>query len=611
MLEALHHRGPDDEGIYTNPELSMGIRRLSIIDVLGGNQPIFNEDRTLVVVCNGEIYNYRELTSELQSRGHVFRTGSDTEVIVHLYEELGEKCVHEFRGMFAFAVWDVRKQKLFLARDRLGIKPLYFLDDGRQLIFASEIKAILQHPDVTPSLDLEALSYYLSFKYVPAPLTLFSQIRSVPPGHQLCGGRRGLSLAPYWDVRFQRAHEPSMTESDCVENLKNLLREAVGLHLRSDVPVGAFLSGGLDSSLIVALMSEVTGESVKTFSVGFETDGPEGDELSYARIVADRYRTDHREILIKPTDFVDLAKKAIWHLDQPIADQATVATYLLSELASAEVKVVMSGEGGDELFAGYARYPGNRLAPWFHLLPKATRRALLAMAGQLPGMRRAKLALHALCQPDEASRIANWFPLFNSETKRAVLAAGSPVGDVLTSAGGLVAECLSRSDAVDSLNRMLYFDTKYWLPDLLLLRSDKLSMAVSVETRVPLLDHRIVEFAARLSPQLKLKGRSRKHILRQLCSGLLPDDIVHRRKQGFPIPIARWFRGELRSFVRDLLSPETIRARRLFAPRYVSRLIQEHESGFADHSSQLWGLMSVELWHRVFLDSSRPSPARK
>ena len=607
MLGTIRHRGPDDEGTWGEGDLAMGMRRLSIIDLDGGRQPMFSEDGRVAVVFNGEIYNYRELAEQLQKRGHVFSTSSDTEVIVHLYEERGAGCVDGLRGMFAFAVWDGRRRQLLLARDRLGIKPLYYTQAGERLSFASEVKALLRVPGVQARLDPEGLSLYLSLRYTPAPKTMFAGIHSLPPGHTLTCGENGVAVRPYWDLAFVNSPDRTKREDAYAEELEALLLESVGLHLRSDVPFGAFLSGGVDSSVVVALMSRLLDEPVKTFSVGFEGDGQVTDELPYARLIARRYETEHHEVCVRTRDLIDLAETVTWHLDQPIADQATLAVYMVSRLAASHVKMVLTGEGGDELFAGYARYAGERMAPLFQRIPAPVRSLALAVGDRLLD-RRARLALYALHQSDESARLANWFPLFNPDAKAALLSSDLMRALNGVSAARLFAEHLGRTNATASLNRMLYVDTKLWLPDYLLLRGDKLSMAASLEARVPLLDHKLVEFAASLPTGLKLKGMVRKYLLKKVGLKWLPRQIVHRKKEGFPIPVFGWLRKEARDFVRDHLSPAAVRRRGLFNSAYVQRLLDEHESGAADRGLLLWGLVSLEIWHRAFID---PLPRRE
>ena len=605
MNDVITHRGPDDDGFFVIDGIGLGMRRLSIIDLAGGKQPIYNEDGSIVVVFNGEIYNYRELGKQLKQRGHTFTTASDTEVIVHLYEEVGEACVHQLRGMFAFAVWDMRRQQLFIARDRLGIKPLYYTQFGKHLVFGSEIKAILQHPQVESRLDLQGLSDFLSLRYVPAPQTMFANILALPPGHTLTWKEQTLTVQSYWDLSFTHQQNGHRTEQAYAEQLDALIRESVRLRLRSDVPFGAFLSGGVDSSTIVAIMSQFLDEPVKTFSVGFEAGNGLVDELPYARLVAQQYQTDHYEILIKPQDFIGLFEKVAWHLDQPIADQATIATYMVSELASRHVKMVLTGEGGDELFAGYARYAGEQLSPLFRYIPGSVKSLMLAMGNRLPGMDRPKLALYALCQSNEATRFTNWFPLFNYDKKQALLSTDFKSALCDTSSDYVFAQGLARTNATTPLNRMLYLDTKFWLPDYLLLRGDKLSMAASLEARVPLLDHKVVEFAASLPPNLKLKRLARKYLLKKVSRTLLPTEIIDRKKKGFPTPIFSWLRKEARSLLHDFLSPTAIQRRGLFDPKYVQKMLNEFEAGVTAHGQPLFGLLSVELWHRHFVDASK------
>ena len=608
MLDTIVHRGPDDDGTHVDRGVGIGARRLSIIDLPGGHQPIANEDGSIVLAFNGEIYNYRELQASLRARGHVLRTNSDTEVVVHLYEEYGTACVQHLRGMFCLAIWDARRRRLFVARDRLGIKPLYWSDDGDRLLFGSEIKAMLAHPSARAALDMDALAAFLLLKYVPAPKTMFSGIKALEPGHALTCDPGGVRVWQWWDVSFRPA-DPPPTQHDAEQRLRELLEDAVSSHLVSDVPFGAFLSGGVDSSTIVALMSQQLGIPVKTFCVGFAGVGEELSELPFARMVAGRYETDHHEVLLGPDDFVGLAKQVVWHLDQPIADNACVPNLLVAKLAADQVKMVLTGEGGDELFAGYARYAGERMAPLTTRLPGPLR--ALGRAGALrgTGWSRPRIALYALSQRNEAERLATWFPLMSPEA-RAELASGELADAVRRSPpASLFASALARTDAKEHLHRMLYVDTKLWLPDDLLARGDKMSMATSLEARIPLLDHNLVEFAASLPPKMKVKGLSRKYLLKRVARDLLPEPILSRPKKGFPVPISHWLRGEARQFTRDLLSPETVRRRGLLEPAVVERILHEHESGAADHGPALWGLISLELWHELYIDGDAPRPA--
>lgn len=600
MLRSIVHRGPDEDGQLIDGELAMGMRRLSIIDLADGQQPIFNASGRFGVVFNGEIYNYRELRAELQSQGYRFRTNSDTEVLVHLYEEYGTACLEHLRGMFGLAIWDNQRRSLFLARDRLGVKPLYYARRDGVLVFGSEIKAMLVHPKVNAALDLVGLDQYLSLKYVPAPRTMFDGICSLPPGHSMLVQDGVVSVERYWDVSFRKS-VPAKSEGEYCERLLELLRESVGLRLRADVPFGAFLSGGVDSSTIVALMAEQISGPVKTFCVGFEGGG-EADELPYAQQVADRFGCDHHTLVVTAKDFLTYADDVLWHLDQPIADQATVATHMVAKLARGHVKMVLTGEGGDELFAGYARYHGEQYSGWFKGLPSLMGSWLRGGSRLLPGMRRGKIAINALTIQDEPTRFANWFPMFNDETKARVLQAA--LGEAPDTVAQVIGDQLDRCDAESALDRMLYADSKLWLPDYLLLRGDKLTMANSLEARVPLLDHKLVEFAAQLPEHFKLRGRQRKYLLKRVAERLIPAEIIHRKKQGFPIPIERWLRSEARPMMRDLLSTETLKKRGLFNSDFVSSLISQHESGYADHSTELWGLMGVEMWMQRFVDSA-------
>jgi asparagine synthase (glutamine-hydrolysing) len=608
MLDVIAHRGPDDEGFHMTERVALGARRLSIIDVTGGHQPIANEDGTVVAAYNGEIYNYRALRDRLRRAGHTLSTESDTEVLVHLYEELGDALLNELDGMFAFAIWDERRQRLLLARDRLGIKPLYVCHNDTRVVFGSEVKSLLCHPDVPARTDLDGLAAFLLLKYVPAPRTMFAGISALPPGHLLVSDRDGVRIRRWWDLSFRRPPEPPR-EEDAAEELRTLLEQAVRSHLVSDVPFGAFLSGGIDSSTVVALMARELRHPVRTFAVGFEGPGEQLSELPYARMVADRWETQHEEVLVGARDLVERAAEVVWHLDQPIADMACLANLVVAELASQRVKMVLTGEGGDELFAGYARYTGERLAPLFERVPPPLRRLGLALNEGWPGQSRPRIALHALCQPDAHHRLAIWFPLMRPEA-RAELAAGDLAAAVArVSPVSLFADALGRTDAPDSISRMLYVDTKLWLADDLLARGDKMSMAASLEARVPLLDHRLVEWAASLPPSLKVRRLARKYLLKKVAADLLPDPILRRRKKGFPVPMDAWLRGEAREMCHDLLSPTTVRGRGLFASDAVAALLDEHDRGAADNAPVLWALMSIELWHRAFIDGRRPSAA--
>lgn len=604
MLGSIVHRGPDDEGRLQDRELHFGMRRLSIIDLAEGHQPIFDESGRYAVVFNGEIYNYRELRTDLIAKGHQFRTNSDTEVIVHLFEDHREKCLDYLRGMFGIAIWDNQRRELFIARDRLGVKPLYYTETQSDFVFGSEIKAILQHPEVESRPDLAGISDYLSLKYTPAPKTMFANIHSLPPGHYMVINEKGVQIQRYWDLPFAQESdvpENNISDQEYEERLLTLLKESVRLRLRSDVPFGAFLSGGLDSSTIVALMAQELSTPVNTFSVGFGGEG-EPDELPYAQAVADHFGCRHHTLRITADDFLNHAETVLWHLDQPIADQATVATFMVAKLAREHVKMVLTGEGGDELFAGYARYEGERWSPYTTWMPGFMGSTVRSLSQRLPGLRRAKIAVSALTRRNEAERFANWFPMFTDDAKEQLIVAQH--ADMKRGAGHVFASTLSRCRAREPLSRMLYADSKMWLPDYLFVRGDKLTMAHSLEARVPLLDHKLTEFAARLPSRLKLAGKKRKVLLRNVARKLLPQQIIDRPKQGFPIPIERWLQKEAKPLMLDLLNQASIQRRGLFQADFVARLMNQHISGYADHSIALWGLMSLEMWFRNFIDSS-------
>jgi asparagine synthase (glutamine-hydrolysing) len=432
---------------------------------------------------------------------------------------------------------------------------------------------------------------------------MFEGIYALPPGYTLIFEQKKLSINQYWDLQFREDSKTVQAEEEYREQLEILLKEAVRIRLMSDVPFGAFLSGGVDSSTIVALMSHFLDEPVKTFSVGYKDEGKELSELPYARLVAQKYNTDHHEILVSAQDFINLAEKVVWHLDQPIADQAALATYMLSDYASNHVKMVLTGEGGDELFAGYARYVGERFSQLFQHIPGSLKKTALAMSEYIPGLRRPKLALYALCQKDELSRYTNWFPLANDTVKATLLTDDfkNELGNI--SASAAFAEHLERTDAIDSINRMLYVDSKLWLPDDLLARGDKTSMAASIEARVPILDHKLVEFAASLPVHLKLNRLKRKYLLREASKKWLPPEIINRKKKGFPMPVSTWFRHQAREFVQDILAPTTIKKRNLFEPCAIDKVLAQHKSGFADHGTLIWALINVELWYQRFIDA--------
>jgi len=594
MCGAMTHRGPDDEGLYLSGGVGLGMRRLSIIDIEGGHQPVANEDRSVWVVFNGEIYNYRALRRDLERRGHVFRTSSDTETIVHLYEEHGVHCVDHLRGMFAIAIWDTRRRQILLARDRLGIKPLYYAESEGELLFASELKPILQLGHVPRTLDWGAVRHLFTFLVTPADQSIVSGVKKLEPA-RIAVARDGASLRTerYWDVDFDTRREA--TEPELVEELRSLLDEAVALHQVSDVPVGAFLSGGVDSSAVVASMSRLTARPVKTFSVGFAD--ADFSELEPARQVASLLGTEHHELVLEP-DVVPLVDDFAWFLDEPFGDTSAIATYMVSKLAAGHVKVVLTGDGGDEIFAGYDKYVVEDRERAYDLMPAGLRRAAGVVGAVMPeGMRGRRFLRHlaldgarryldaqSIVHPDEIGR------LFTPEAG-ARMAPYDPWAGPIEQLGG----------APDWISAVQYGDLQHYLPLDVLTKVDRMTMAHSIEARPPLLDHRLVEFAATIPPELRYRGGTTKYLFKQALRGVLPDAIIDRRKQGFAVPLARWFRGPLFGYAHDMLLSSRSRQRGVLNPAAVERRLQMHQQG-RDLDLQLWTMLSFELWCRRFLD---------
>lgn len=604
MCHVIAHRGPDDEGHYLDEDVALGVRRLSIIDIQGGRQPIHNEDGTIWVGFNGEVYNFQELRGFLERKGHRFYTRTDTEVIVHLYEEYGEACVHPLRGMFAFAIWDRRAKKLFLARDRLGIKPLYYTNTGGKLVFGSEIKAILEHPDVQREVDLEALDLYLTLQYVPAPLTMFKGIYKLPPGHYLVCEKGELRISRYWDVVYCDA-ERFVDEDSAAEEFLGILKEAVRLRLISDVPLGALLSGGIDSATVVALMSGEAVDPVRTFTVGFDVAG-EYNELKLARLTARRFEAEHREVIVRASA-AEVLPKLIWHMDEPVADQAALPTYLICRFARQFVTVVLTGEGGDELLGGYPRYAWFRVAKAFQrFVPSIIREGLmLKLADVMPiGFRNKKRLVDLLAERDDLDRHLGWVGNFPWEERQKLYKGSLKAGRSTESdaAREVFERYLVCKEQIGLVHSLMYLDLKTWLVDDILTKVDKMSMAVSLEARVPLLDHKLVEFVAGLPSKLKVRSFGTKRMLRKAMQGLLPKAVVHGKKHAFLVPATEWFRGELAGFAKEvLLSPESQR-RRYFDHQYVRWMVEEHAAGRKNFGQQLWNLLCLELWHQIFID---------
>ena len=603
--DTMLHRGPDARGVWHGDGVFLGMRRLSIIDLAGGDQPIWNEDSSCAIVCNGEIYNFRELRAQLEAKGHVFRTHSDVETVLHGYEQWGAECLKHLNGMFAFAIWDRRARRLFVARDRIGEKPLYYWTDGRRLVFASEIKAILAHPAVPRKLRVRGLANFMAFGHAVAPETMYDGIVKLLPGHSLLAVDGRLEISKYWDVgdEPQIPHGAALSEDENAERLLALLDDSVRLRMIADVPVGAFLSGGVDSSAIVALMKKHANGPVKTFSLGFNIGGAY-NELSEARQVATALDTEHYELNVEHADLVGTLRKLVWHYDEPFGDPAAFPLYLLSEFASKQVKVVLSGDGGDELFGGYRRYAADQASAMYRRLPRLlTNRLIPALAGRLPRFRRIKRTLRTLPIADPARRYASWLVSFTPEMQEELIRPEyrepgyDPAWSFPHYYGGL-----NGTSASDHLNRMMFVDLKSSLPDAYLEKSDKATMACGLEGRLPLLDHRLVELAFQIPGVQKIQGKSLKRILKRAVRDLVPAEVLARPKHGFAVPLDPWFRGELKDYTFDVLLDARTRSRGYFDSGVVERMWREHVEGREVWDAHLYFLLNFELWHRIHLD---------
>jgi asparagine synthase (glutamine-hydrolysing) len=608
MAAAIRHRGPDDEGFFVDAGVGLGFRRLSIIDLVTGNQPMTNEDASVQLVFNGEIYNYRELRSELVSRGHRFATDSDTETIVHLYEELGPRCVERLNGMFALALWDAGRRELVIARDRFGKKPLYYADLGDGLLFGSELKSLLEHPRCPRELDLEALSRYLALEYVPTPYSIFAGVRKLPGGHVLRWRDGKVTIEQFWDLDLD-PDEPAGPDQDYVDEFRELLGSAVRRRLMSDVPLGAFLSGGIDSSSVVAMMVDaLPAGAVKTFSVGFEEQS--FDESAHARRVAAHFGTDHHEEVFTAGVMLDTLPAVVDWLDEPFGDASILPTYLLSQFTREHVTVALGGDGSDELLAGYPTFPADRLARFYRVPRLLHANVIVPLADRLPvstanfsfDFKLKRFLRAAAAQEDERHPV--WLGSFTPGEQAALLTAapGDPFAEqrsVLATAGG------------DRLGKLIYLYAKSYLQDDILVKVDRASMACSLEVRAPFLDVELVDFLCRVPSRLKLHRLDTKHLLKRAMGDVLPPGIANRSKKGFGIPVAAWFKGELREALQDELSPERIRRQGLFEPAEVNRLVSEHLSGRRDHRKSLWTLFVFQLWHRHWLEGRATAPARE
>ena len=607
MGDSLRHRGPDDEGSYLSGPVGLGHRRLSIIDLDTGRQPISSEDGTIWITYNGEVYNFPELRSELVAKGHSFSTRTDTEVVVHLYEELGPRCVDRLRGMFAFAIWDTRRRQMMLARDRLGQKPLYYLCDGRRLIFGSELKAVLIPNGVERELDLAGLEAYLTLDYIPAPLTIYQGIRKLPAAHLLVCREGRVEIERYWkpDIVKSSSNNHRSTVEDYAEELLELLRESVRIRMVSDVPLGVLLSGGVDSSTVVAMMSQLTDQPIKTFSIG--SPHPDFDELPYARMVADRFGTEHHEFVVEP-DALEVLPELLRAYDEPFADSSAIPTYYVSQLASMNVSVALAGDGGDELFAGYPWYSSLRDESWVTRLPDGPRRAMFALPYLVwPSSWRGKGRLNMWRQPDAASRYSARRNRFPPRERQRLLSPDLQKHMADVEHCNVVARAAGEALSADRVAMMQYADLMTYLPEDLLVKVDRASMWHSLEVRAPFLDHKLVEFALTIPTELKLVNGDAKHILKQVIGEWVPHEALYRPKMGFGIPLSHWLRGNMLGFAREVLLDGPTRRRGHFRSEYISDLLERHRSGRSNPTvttHQIWSLLYLELWFREFVDKA-------
>jgi len=598
MCRSMLHRGPDSDGIFSQGNIGLGIRRLKIIDLETGDQPIHNEDKSIWIVHNGEIYNFKELRDDLIKKGHLFYTKSDTEVILHLYEEYQDDCVHYLRGMFAFAIWDSRRNKLFLARDRIGIKPLYYCAKAGRFIFASQLRTILEDEGIPKLLDRDALDYYLNFLYIPAPLTIFKEIKKLPPAHTLSIKDGRLELKRYWRLNF--SEEKVESEDFYIEQIKQILDDVTKLHMISDVPLGALLSGGLDSSTVVAMMSELTRHPIKTFSIGFEKEFSSFNELEYSRLIAKKFNTDHHEFIIKPR-IVDILPEVVSHLEEPFADSSAILNFLICSQAKEFVTVGLSGIGGDEIFGGYPRYLGLMLDRYYQKIPYFMRLGLGGLSDFVPQTRDSQNIGGRISRFIRSSsknrndRYLEWLSYFNSDMKSELL-------NQETKPHYIHYDYLADERSNDFLNKASYLDINTYLPDDLLNMADKMSMAHSFELRVPFCDHILMEFCASIPFSVKLKSFKLKSLFRKTVKDILPKDIINKRKQGFMVPLADWLKDDLSDFVKDVLNEHTIKKRGYFNAKYVSEILDLHFKGKKVLTHQIWALLVFELWAKRYLD---------
>jgi len=601
MCAAIAYRGPDEQGTFVEGRAALGMRRLSIIDVKGGQQPISNDDDSKLIVFNGEIYNYPELRKDLTDRGYRFKTNSDTETILRAYEEFGAGCVPRLRGMFAFAIWDTKDESLFIARDRVGKKPLFYSHTpGGNFVFGSELKTLLIHGEVSREIDYGALDAYLAFGYVPEEFCIFRAASKLQPGHYLLFRDGKVETTKYWDFDYSESSE-IRSEEEYAEALQEKIRDAVKVRLISEVPLGAFLSGGIDSSSVVGMMSQLLETPVKTFSIGFDEDS--FGELKFARIAAKHFNTEHHEFTVT-SDQMDIVDELVWHLDEPHSDSSALPTYMVSKLARDYVTVVLTGDGGDELFAGYERYVIDRQRSGLDYLPKVLRRRVLEpMSRALPRSVRGKYFLYN-ASLDASGRYIDKFSQFNALQRAELYSSDfySKLNGDFGCGESVFRKLAANVSTGQQLDRLLYLDSKTYLVADIMTKVDRMSMAASLEARAPLLDHELIEFVVKMPASLKLKGVETKYIFKRAMDGVVPREILNRRKQGFGMPISDWVNTQLRDRIHSELSESRTMSRGYFDPRYVRTLLDEHRQNRRDHSPALWLLWMLELWHRRFVD---------
>lgn len=605
MNRCIVHRGPDEDGFFVKENVALAMRRLAIIDLKGGQQPIFNEDRTKAIVFNGEIYNFQQLKKDLEERGHKFYTNCDTEVIVHLYDEYGADCVRHLRGMFAFAIWDETDKSLFIARDRVGKKPLlYSHKPNGDLIFGSEFTALLSHPDISREVDFDAIDSYLSYLCVPAPQTAFKEIRKLEPAHWLRWKDGKIETQRYWLPDFSK--KIKISEEEAIEETTRIVREATKMRMIAEVPLGAFLSGGVDSSIVVALMAQESEKPVKTFSIGFEEQ--DFSELKYAKTVANHVGAEYNEFIVKP-NALEILPELVEHYGEPYADSSAIPTYYVSKETRNFVTVALNGDGGDESFAGYERHAAMKIAELYHRVPSFARKLLVEKPiGLIPTselkksrVRDAKRFLQAASLP-KTERYFRWMSTFNRDAKKDIYTKEFSEKVSAQNASSFLDQWFAKANGLGILDATLLTDQMTYLPNDLLVKVDIASMAVSLEARSPLLDHKVIEFAASLPENLKMKGFETKSLLKKVAARLVPREVIYRRKMGFGVPIGNWFRGEMKGFVRDILLSEKSLKRGIIKPEMLEKYVGEHTNAEKDHTFQIWTLLMLELWFQKFID---------